>query len=89
MASQDEILLAAIIKQIPVTGIDYRTLADDIGVENAGTAAKRWSRYKLKLKASTGISGGSEKGSPSKPVGVQKNGKGNGVKGKKGGSTLR
>ncbi|KAE8446072.1 hypothetical protein EG329_012580 [Mollisiaceae sp. DMI_Dod_QoI] len=68
MASQDEILLAAILRQITVTKIDYNQLAQEIGVVSAGAAAKRWQRYQGKLRNSTGSS-------PTKPAGVQKESK--------------
>jgi hypothetical protein len=74
MASSDEILLAAIIKQVAIKGIDYRKLANDISAVSAGAAEKRWSRYRKMLMGAT-RDVGSDKGSPAKPAGVQKNGK--------------
>ncbi|KUJ06704.1 uncharacterized protein LY89DRAFT_692319, partial [Mollisia scopiformis] len=54
MASQDEILLAAILKQVTVTKINYEQLAKDIGAVSAGAASKRWRRYQGRLKGAVG-----------------------------------
>ncbi|KAF8860324.1 hypothetical protein BDZ45DRAFT_672628 [Acephala macrosclerotiorum] len=85
MASADEILLAGVLKQIKVSGIDYKLLAQDIGAVSPNAARKRWERQYAKLRSPTGANGSS----PAKPVGVQKVSKspgkkmgGKGIKGK-------
>ncbi|TAQ87782.1 hypothetical protein B7494_g3883 [Chlorociboria aeruginascens] len=66
MATSNEKLMAGVLKQVNVQKLDFEQLAADIGVPTAGAAAKRWSRFKVKLRESTGTS-------PIKPSGVQKN----------------
>ncbi len=69
MSDEKSALLLAVLRQVEITKIDYKSLGAELGC-SPKAAAERWRRFYKKVKESTPNSG--RQGDSAKPIGIKK-----------------